>query len=108
MTEMKLNEAQQAAVTEFDRDLLVSAGAGTGKTRVLVEKFLQLIGAGRAHADEIAAITFTNKAAAEMRERVRNGIRRRSRNAAGAVEKELWAKELVRFEAARIGTRLDS
>lgn len=98
------NEQQLAAITEFATDLLVSAGAGTGKTTVLANKYLRLLAERRAEIREIVAITFTKKAAAEMRERIRQGVREQLLLARQPAEIEFWQQQLQLIEAARIAT----
>jgi DNA helicase II / ATP-dependent DNA helicase PcrA len=74
-----LNEPQRQAVVHAGTPLLVVAGAGSGKTRVLTRRIAWLISERNAHPGSVLAITFTNKAAAEMRERVEELVGRRAR-----------------------------
>ncbi len=71
-----LNDAQQKAVSTLSGPILVLAGAGTGKTRVLTTRLAHLLATGNAVPAQVMAVTFTNKAAAEIRERVSNVLGR--------------------------------
>lgn len=65
---------RRRAVTDFTGSLCVEAGAGTGKTKLLVDRFLEIIRTGRARCSQVVAITFTEKAAGEMKVRLRDEI----------------------------------
>ncbi len=70
-----LNKQQKEAVLHTDGPSVILAGAGSGKTRVLTHKVMYLVGEKKVDPGEIVMITFTNKAASEMKERIKHGLR---------------------------------
>ena len=71
-----LNESQEKAVLQLDGPLLIVAGAGSGKTRVLTTRIAHIVKQHKAFPNQILAVTFTNKAAKEMQERVSKFLRK--------------------------------
>jgi len=100
-----LNPQQRAAVEHVDGPLLVLAGAGSGKTRVIVEKIAHLVARGIAPPAKIAAITFTNKAAREMRERVAKRVKREDAEALNVCTFHALGLKFLQIEHAHAGLR---
>ncbi|WP_419997293.1 DNA helicase PcrA [Streptomyces boninensis] len=97
-----LNEQQRAAVVHAGSPLLIVAGAGSGKTRVLTHRIAHLLAERRVHPGEILAITFTNKAAGEMKERVESLVGPRA-NAMWVSTFHSACVRILRRESKRLG-----
>src|SRR5580765_7770722 len=102
----QLNPEQREAVLHIDGPLLILAGAGSGKTRVITSRVAYLVGDGHARPEEVLAVTFTNKAAEEMRTRVETLL--------GSDCSRMWVStfhslcaRLLRREAPAIGLSRD-
>ncbi len=89
--------------TEFERHLIVTAGAGTGKTSLLIERYVALLRHERASVEQIVAITFTEKAAAEIRMRLRDRLDAVLRESAEG-ERGRWAQAIEDLDKAPINT----
>ena len=99
----KLTDSQRSAALERERDVIVHAGAGSGKTRTLVARYLSLLDDGLVPS-QIAAITFTEKAAREMKTRVRNELKRIADSVEEPLARDHWLELLNQMDGARIGT----
>lgn len=96
--------ARRQIATSLDESLLVEAAAGTGKTTVLVERVIAVLQSGRTTVDRLVAVTFTRKAAGELKLRLRQELDRARENAPGPDERRHLEAAVARLEEAHIGT----
>jgi ATP-dependent helicase/nuclease subunit A len=103
MSDLADNEARRRILTEFGTSFFVEAAAGTGKTSALVDRIVGLVRTGGSTLDRVVAVTFTEKAAGEMKLRLRSEIEK-ARARAAAEECNRLERALEHLELARIGT----
>src|SRR5437762_11181699 len=101
--EKKLKSEQAAAAYTIDRHISVTAGPGSGKTMVLVERYLHILSTQKLSIDQIVAITFTNRAANAMRERLRKQLNDLLQTAADS-ERKHWLRYKRTLDGAVITT----
>ena len=102
--QLKDEEARRKIAEELGINILVEAGAGSGKTTSLIKRMVNLIGRGRCRVEEMAAITFTRKAAAELREKFQDGLEKRFRAAANPQLKQKLGEALLNLDRCFLGT----
>ena len=103
MTDLADNVARRRIVTEFGTSFFVEAAAGTGKTSALVDRIVALVRTGGSTLDRVVAVTFTEKAAGEMKLRLRSEIEK-ARARVAPEERDRLERALEHLELARIGT----
>src|SRR5215210_6094574 len=99
-----LNDQQSRAVWCREASVVLSSGAGCGKTHVLTRRYLSHLECEEAEVGQIVAITFTDRAARQMRERIRQSVVKRLKGAATDAEADRWARHLRDLETAPIST----
>src|SRR5689334_19275034 len=97
-------QARQRIRSSLDESLIVEAAAGTGKTTELVQRIVAVLRTGRTTVDKIVAVTFTRKAAGELRLRLRVELDRARSEAKDASEIRFLEDALARLEEAHLGT----
>jgi ATP-dependent helicase/nuclease subunit A len=103
MTDLADNEARRRIFSEFGTSFFVEAAAGTGKTTALVDRIVGLVRTGGSTLDRVVAVTFTEKAAGEMKLRLRSEIEK-ARARVAPEERDRLERALEHLELARIGT----
>ncbi len=101
---LKDHNARTAAREDFESNIALSAGAGSGKTTVLVSRYLAILKRDLAKVPQIVAVTFTEKAAKEMRDRIRSECRQRARRATDAAARQRWQRHERELESAPVST----
>jgi ATP-dependent helicase/nuclease subunit A len=99
-----LTDQQRAAVFRRETSVVLSSGAGCGKTHVLTQRYLSHLENDGAEVGQIVAITFTDRAARQMRDRIRKAILDHLERAATDAEVERWDGHLRGLETAQIST----
>src|ERR671936_404832 len=99
-----MTDEQSKAVTTRGASVVLSSGAGCGKTHVLTQRYLSHLRDDGAEVGQVVAITFTDRAARQMRERIRQAVLGHLRAAAADAEADRWAVHLRGLEMAQIST----
>ncbi|MBI5870003.1 MAG: UvrD-helicase domain-containing protein [Actinobacteria bacterium] len=100
----KPTDSQKKAIGRLDGRLFIAAGAGSGKTAVVANRYVEAIASGKAEVDQILTITFTKKAAAEMMKRVRKVLRQRMHEDPDPERAERMRRAYRNIESSRIST----
>ena len=98
------DDVRQRLLNDLDSTFVVEAAAGTGKTTVLVERIVMLVRKGKARLEQIISVTFTEKAAGEMKLRLRTKLERSRDEVKDPAERDRLTTALEELEVARIGT----
>ena len=104
MTVLADQHARDVIANALDETVVVEAAAGTGKTTELVKRILRVLSTGRAEVGNIVAVTFTEKAAGELKLRLREALERERTAAPDAIVKERLDEALARLEEAHVST----
>ncbi|MDZ7673366.1 MAG: UvrD-helicase domain-containing protein [Halanaerobiales bacterium] len=104
MGNFNYTDEQEKAIMDLENDIILGAGAGSGKTRVLVSRFINLLKQKKAQVDQIMALTFTKKAAAEMQERIRKEIIKEEENSKDFNDKKYWHEQKINLNKSMIST----
>ena len=104
MSSFEYTDEQKQAIMDLENDIILGAGAGSGKTRVLVSRFINLLKQKKAQVDQIMALTFTKKAAAEMQERIRKEIIKEEEASKDFEQKNYWHEQKINLNKSMIST----